>query len=150
MIRKIGFRSDFFWGSSMHWILRLGAGRVKHFLMFCLVPLGLVLMLNGCQSDPSSQSLDLSDETPTPIHFDARPLPTLLPRTNLYLFFSADRPLYFSEGQYYQNWHAHWFASGDLRGPWNPVTTEEIPDMLRNVPPDYYYDNFPYKLRKDP
>lgn len=150
MIRKIGFRRDFLGGSSIGGILGREGGRVKRFL-FCFFLCGCVLSsFSGCQSaSPNTSTVELSEETPSAIHFDARPIPTLLPRTNLYLFLSSDRPLYYSEGQYYQNWHSHWFASGDLRGPWSPVTPDQIPDLLRNVPPDYYYDNFPYKLRKD-
>ncbi|MHB8422625.1 MAG: hypothetical protein ACYC9S_10290 [Leptospirales bacterium] len=150
MIKKIGFRRDFFGVSFMSRILGRGAEGVKRFLFFCFF-LGLPLTaFSGCQSSGSTvQSVDLADESPTPIHFDANPVPTLLPRSNLYLFLSSDRPLYYSTGQYFQNWHSHWFAAGDLRGPWSPVTTDDIPDLLRNVPPDYYYDNFPYRLRKE-
>ncbi|KGA92919.1 hypothetical protein LptCag_1296 [Leptospirillum ferriphilum] len=108
-----------------------------------------VILASGCQSAETAHTADLSDETPTPIRFDARPVPTLLPRTNLYLFFSSDRPLYYREGEYFQYWHKHWFAADDLRGPWNPITPYQLPDLLQSVPPDYYYDNFPYKLRKE-
>lgn len=150
MIRKIGFRRDFFGDSFMSGILGRGDGRVKGFLFFCVFSGLLLSVFSGCQSSSKAvQSVDLADETPSPIHFDANPVPTLLPRSNLYLFFSSDRPLYYSEGQYYQNWHSRWYAAGDLRGPWNPVSTDDIPDLLRNVPPDYYYDNFPYRLRKE-
>ncbi len=132
-------------------ILGCGEQGVKGLLSLRMIAgLFVALFLTaGCQSAQSARSADLSDETPTPIRFDARPVPTLLPRTNLYLFFSSDRPLYYREGEYFQYWHEHWFAADDLRGPWNPIPPYELPDLLQSVPPDYYYDNFPYKLRKE-
>lgn len=151
MIRRTGFFRDLGGASFMHRILCLRRDRVKRLLpsgilgaaIFCL------FLFSGCQTGGAPSPADQVDETPTPIHFDAQPVPTLLPRTNLYLFFQSDRPLYYREGEYFQYWHSHWFAADDLRGPWNPIKTFQLPDLLQSVPPDYYYDNFPYKLRKE-
>lgn len=150
-MRSTGFFRDLGGASAMQRILCLYRDRVKRFLssralgaaIFCL------FLLTGCTTGGAPPSADRADETPTPIHFDAQPVPTLLPRTNLYLFFQSDRPLYYREGQYFQYWHSHWFSADDLRGPWNPIKTFQLPDLLQSVPPDYYYDNFPYKLRKE-
>jgi hypothetical protein len=30
-----------------------------------------------------------------------------------------------------------------------PCETFDLPDLLRSVPPEYYYDNFPSQLKKD-
>ncbi len=151
MIRRTGFLKDFFGDSTMFRILRCLTQGVKSRSSFLLVAAlcATLSLMPGCQSAETARTADLSDETPTPIRFDARPVPTLLPRTNLYLFFSSDRPLYYREGGYFQYWHKHWFAADDLRGPWNPIAPYQLPDLLQSVPPDYYYDNFPYKLRKE-
>ena len=151
MIRRTGFLNDFLCVSFMRRILGVRIQGVKGPFsrpLFSALVIALFLT-TGCQSDQTARTADLSDETPTPIRFEARPVPTLLPRTNLYLFFSSDRPLYYREGEYFQYWHKHWFAADDLRGPWNPIAPYQLPDLLQSVPPDYYYDNFPYKLRKE-
>ena len=150
MIRRMGLRKDFFGVSDMGRILGAEGARVKKNIEWIYSILALFMLLAACQPSQPLHSADLSDiPPPPPIRFDATPVPTLLPRTNLYLFLSSDRPVYYRKGSYYQNWKGNWFASDDLRGPWRAIEKEELPDLLVNVPPDYFYENFPYKLRKD-
>lgn len=90
MIRRTGFLNDFLRVSFMRRILGGRSQGVKS--LFCLPVFSawvfalFVILASGCQSAETAHTADLSDETPTPIRFDARPVPTLLPRTNLYLF----------------------------------------------------------------
>lgn len=150
----MGFRKDFFGVSDMGRILGAESKRVKQNIERLLPILALFLILAACRSTQPENTADISDiPPPPPIRFDATPVPTLLPHSNLYLFLSSDRPVYYSNGLYFQNWDKNWFESDDLRGPWRPLgrkhLDKELPDLLENVPPDYYYENFPYKLRKD-
>ncbi|MDA8058942.1 MAG: hypothetical protein ACYCXP_12645 [Leptospirillum sp.] len=102
----------------------------------------------GCSTEGPAP-ISVSKVTPTTLRFDGDPVPTLIPTTNLYLFLNSDRPLYFSDGQYFQSYKGHWFSSNGLEGPWMPCEVMDLPDLLRSVPPEYYYDNFPSQLKKD-
>ena len=116
-------------------------------LLFC----GGVLFAAGCAGGPPAAdtvSLSVAGEQPSPIRFEGQSTPVLLPHTNLYIFLTSSRPLYFRDGKYYQYYQDNWYRSEDLKGPWEQIDPEEIPDLLQNLPPDYYYDNFPYKLQK--
>ncbi len=110
---------------------------------------GSLLATTGCTSDNGSGSAISVDDQPTPIRFEGQSTPVLLPRTNLYIFLTSSRPLYMRDGVYYQYYQDHWYRSEDLKGPWEAIDGDQIPDLLQNLPPDYYYDNFPYKLQKD-
>ena len=117
-------------------------------LLFC----GGVLFAAGCaggRPEADTVSLSVAGEQPSPIRFEGQSTPVLLPHTNLYIFLTSSRPLYFRDGKYYQYYQDNWYRSEDLKGPWEQIDPAEIPDLLQNLPPDYYYDNFPYKLRKD-
>lgn len=154
MIRSMGFRKDFFGVSGMRRILGPVNRGVKTKIGRLFPIFAVLFTVAACQTSQPVQSVDVTDiPPPPPIRFDATPSPTLLPHTNLYLFLSSDRPVYYRDGQYFQNWEGNWFMSNDLRGPWTPIIgkdlIKELPDLLVNVPPDYYYENFPYKLRKD-
>jgi len=106
------------------------------------------LFVLGCSSEEPAP-ISVSKVTPTILRFDGDPVPTLIPTTNLYIFLNSDRPLYFSDGQYFQSFKDHWFSSNGLEGPWMPCELRDLPDLLRSVPPEYYYDNFPSQLKKD-
>ena len=128
---------------------RLGVkSQVGVVLLFC----GLVLF-TGCSETKTGGdegvSLNIETEQPTPIRFEGQATPVLLPHTNLYIFLTSSRPLYFRDGKYYQFYRDNWFRSEDLNGPWEQIDPIEIPDLLQNLPPDYYYNNFPYKLQKE-
>jgi hypothetical protein len=94
-------------------------------------------------------SLSVEGDQPSPIRFEGQATPVLLPHTNLYVFLTSSRPLYFRDGKYFQYYRDNWYRSEDLKGPWEQIDGTQIPDLLQNIPPDYYYDNFPYKLKKD-
>ena len=122
--------------------------RVVGVLFFC----GGAFLFSGCAGGPGTQdtvSLSVEGEQPSPIRFEGQSTPVLLPHTNLYIFLTSSRPLYFRDGKYYQYYRDNWYRSEDLKGPWEQIDPAEIPDLLQNLPPDYYYNNFPYKLRKD-
>ena len=122
--------------------------RVVVVLLFC----GGAFLFSGCAESGRTQdtvSLSVEGEQPSPIRFEGQSTPVLLPHTNLYIFLTSSRPLYFRDGKYYQYYRDNWYRSEDLKGPWEQIDPAEIPDLLQNLPPDYYYDNFPYKLRKD-
>ena len=104
---------------------------------------------SGCSTDNGAAPAISVDDQPTPLRFEGQSTPVLLPRTNLYIFLTSSRPLYMRDGVYYQYFQEHWYRAEDLKGPWEAINGDQIPDLLQNLPPDYYYDNFPYKLRKE-
>jgi len=108
----------------------------------------IFLFILGCSTEGPAP-ISVSKVTPSILRFDGDPVPTLIPSSNLYIFLNSDRPLYFSDGQYFQSFKGHWFSSNGLEGPWMPCETFDLPDLLRSVPPEYYYDNFPSQLKKD-
>lgn len=114
-----------------------------------LVLAGTMFAASGCSSGNEPGAAISVDDQPTPIRFEGQSTPVLLPRTNLYIFLTSSRPLYMRDGAYFQYYQDHWYRSEDLKGPWEAIDGDQIPDLLQNLPPDYYYDNFPYKLRKD-
>ena len=127
--------------------------RVVKQLMLVWVAVWSLALCSGCAGQHSPEesgaiSFD-SDRQPSEIRFEGQATPVLLPRTNLYIFLTSSRPLYYRDGHYYQYWRDHWFMSDDLKGPWQKADIQDIPDLLRSVPPEYYYDNFPYKLQKE-
>ncbi|EQD25714.1 MAG: hypothetical protein D084_Lepto4C00020G0001, partial [Leptospirillum sp. Group IV 'UBA BS'] len=124
---------------------------VKRMIGVLLLGAG-ALFSGGCAEGGAAGdtvSLSVTGDQPPPIRFEGQSTPVLLPRTNLYIFLTSSRPLYFRNGKYYQYYRDNWYRSEDLKGPWERIDPEEIPDLLQNLPPDYYYNNFPYKLRKD-
>ncbi len=121
---------------------------VNRFLKVFILGVCISFCFSSCASE-STPPLVVSKVTPPILRFDGDPIPTLIPTTNLYLFLDADRPLYFSDGIYYQSYKGQWFSSTGLEGPWSPEEVTGLPDLLRSVPPEYYYDNFPSQLRKD-
>jgi hypothetical protein len=128
-----------------------GIKGVKATLLTALF-VGISFLLVSCVSPPVStepQSLLLETEQPTPIRFEGHATPILLPRTNLYIFLTSSRPLYYRDGTYFQYFRENWYKADDLKGPWQRVDVVEIPDLLRSVPPDYYYNNFPYKIERE-
>ncbi|MHB1758309.1 MAG: hypothetical protein ACYCT9_12530 [Leptospirillum sp.] len=135
------------------WGFVLGVKR-KRLLGFSAISLSGVLSMLiflsvlGCSTEATAP-IKVSKITPTILRFDGDPVPTLIPTTNLYIFLNSDRPLYFSDGQYFQSFKGHWFSSNGLEGPWMTCEEMDLPDLLRSVPPEYYYDNFPSQLKKD-
>ena len=119
-------------------VFLLGAG--IFFLSACV---------DGGGGSGDAVSLSVEGDQPSPIRFEGQATPVLLPHTNLYVFLTSSRPLYFRDGKYFQYYRDNWYRSDDLKGPWEQIDGTQIPDLLQNIPPDYYYDNFPYKLRKD-
>ncbi len=117
---------------------------------FFLVAFFVVVLFSvqGCSTE-GPPPISVSKVTPDTLRFDGDPVPTLIPTTNLYIFLNSDRPLYFSDGQYFQSFKGYWFSSNGLEGPWMPCEVMDLPDLLRSVPPEYYYDNFPSQLKKD-
>ncbi|MHB8369982.1 MAG: hypothetical protein ACYDBP_09935 [Leptospirales bacterium] len=126
---------------------RIGGGVKGWTIPFMLS--AALLVGAGCASNAPGEGAVSVDDQPTPIRFEGQSTPVLLPRTNLYIFLTSSRPLYLRDGVYYQYYQDQWYRSEDLKGPWEAIEGDKIPDLLQNLPPDYYYDNFPYKLRKD-
>ena len=133
-------------------ILEKGRALVKRSLLMGCVVAALGILSSCAGSGPANSpdgAMIESDDPPTPVLFEGQPTPVLLPRTNLYIFLTSSRPLYYRNGHYYQFWRDQWYSGEDLKGPWQKAGILDIPDLLRSVPPEYYYDNFPYKLRKE-
>ncbi len=123
-------------------------GMITALAMICAVSL-LAGCSGGGNTPENTPALMDEGDQPTPIQFEGQSTPVLLPHTNLYIFLTSSRPLYYRDGAYYQFYQDYWYRSEDLKGPWMKIDVTQIPDLLRSVPPEYYYDNFPYKLRKD-
>jgi len=133
-------------------ILGEGGSNVKRMVILAFLTLPGFLITACSENAGTDQTVSVSidaNRQPSPLRFEGQATPVLLPRTNLYIFLTSSRPLYFRDGSYYQYYRDHWYRSEDLKGPWQSIDTEEIPDLLQNLPPDYYYNNFPYKLEKE-
>lgn len=147
-------RKIVFWGEGEDMftiaILEKGGIIVKRALLGVLV-VGTFFLVAACADNSVQQdsvSLSIDADQPSPVRFEGNATPVLLPHTNLYIFLTSSRPLYFRDGNYFQYYRDHWYRSEDLKGPWETVGEEDIPDLLRNLPADYYYNNFPYKVQK--
>ena len=72
---------------------------------------------------------------PPSVYIAGRPKFVRLPGTNVRVMVGVDAYIFRVKGVYYYAYSGHWYMSSHFRGPWNAISSRNLPRGLRGKSP---------------